>query len=197
MRDIWQYEYACRASGYDSICGVDEAGRGALCGPVVAAAVVLPYDCAIDGIRDSKQLTPRQRQRLYYVITDMAVSYAVGIVPHDTIDGVNILGATLLAMDAAVGALWPAPDYCLIDGNRSHIQLPHNCITKGDNLSISIMAASVVAKVTRDHIMLAYDSLYPQYGLARHKGYPTPQHYAALAQYGASPIHRRTFRLTS
>ena len=190
------FELACQRSGYKRIAGIDEAGRGALAGPVIAAAVILPMRCDIKGLKDSKQLSPKQRARLFDEIHDVAVSVGVGAADHQVIDRSNVLQATLLAMQEAVEELTPQPDYLLVDGlNLPAIGIVGEAIPKGDNRSYSIAAASIIAKTTRDRLMIEADRSYPNYGFPKHKGYPTPQHRQAIAQFGASEIHRRTFKL--
>ena len=190
------FELACQRNGYKQIAGIDEAGRGALAGPVIAAAVVLPIDCSIKGLRDSKLLTPKQRTHLFDEIHDVAVSIGIGAVNHRGIDRFNILEATLLAMREAVEKLRPPPDYLLVDGlDLPEVDIAGEAIPKGDSQSYSIAAASVIAKITRDRRMVELDRAYPNYGFSRHKGYPTSQHRQAIAQFGASEIHRRTFKL--
>ena len=190
------FELACQQSGYEQIAGIDEAGRGALAGPVIAAAVILPIDCHIKGLRDSKQLSPKQRAHLFDEIHNVAVSVGIGSIDHRGIDRLNILQATLLAMQKAVEKLTPSPDYLLVDGlNLPEIDIVGEAIPKGDSKSYSIAAASVIAKITRDQRMVELDRTYPNYGFSRHKGYPTSQHRQAIAQFGASEIHRHTFKL--
>ncbi|MYF99893.1 ribonuclease HII [Candidatus Poribacteria bacterium] len=190
------FERACSEKGYTRIAGIDEAGRGALAGPVVAAAVILPYGCQIDNLKDSKQLTPRQRSSLFDEIYNLAVSVSIGSADNNLIDHINILQATLHAMKVAVKQLTPKPDFLLVDGNKlPDIDIPAEAIPKGDNLSISIAAASVIAKTTRDRLMIEFHQEYPNYGFQQHKGYPTVQHRQAIAQFGVSPIHRKTFKL--
>ena len=175
--------------------GVDEAGRGPLAGPVVAAAVVLPDDCKIEGLDDSKKLSHSKREKILEEIKSIAISYAVGIVEPDEIDRINILRAALLAMEISVKQLTTKPDYLLIDGNqKTSLLLMQETIVKGDSKSCSIAAASILAKVTRDSIMEEYHSIYPEYNFKGHKGYPTKEHYQALREYGPCPIHRKTFR---
>lgn len=175
--------------------GVDEAGRGPLAGPVVAAAVVLPDDCKIDGLDDSKKLSPSKRKKLFEEIKLVAISYAVGIVEPEEIDKINILQAALLAMEISVKKLTTKPDYLLIDGNqKTSLLLIQETIVKGDSKSCSIAAASILAKVTRDTIMEEYHLTYPEYNFKDHKGYPTKEHYQAIKEYGPCPIHRKTFR---
>ncbi|MCZ6556033.1 MAG: ribonuclease HII, partial [Candidatus Dadabacteria bacterium] len=171
--------------------GVDEAGRGPLAGPVVAAAVVLPDDCKIEGLDDSKKLSHSKRKKILEEIKLIAISYAVGIVEPDEIDRINILRAALLAMEISVKQLTTKPDYLLIDGNqKTSLLLMQETIVKGDSKSCSIAAASILAKVTRDTIMEEYHSIYPEYNFKGHKGYPTKEHYQALREYGPCPIHR-------
>lgn len=190
------FELACQQNGYKQIAGIDEAGRGALAGPVIAAAVILPINCSIKGVRDSKQLSPTQRARLFDEIHDVAVSVGVGASDHRVIDRLNILEATLLAMQNAVEKLTPSPDYVLVDGlDLPEVGVVGEAIPKGDSKSYSIAAASIIAKITRDRLMVELDRTYPNYGFSQHKGYPTPQHRQAIAQFGASDIHRRTFKL--
>jgi ribonuclease HII len=192
-----EYENRARAAGFSAIAGIDEAGRGPLAGPVVAAAVILPEACFLYGLNDSKKLTPKARERLYEQITQNAVAWGTGSAEPDEIDEINILNAAKRSMARAVAALDLRPDCLLIDAiTIPGISIPQYPIIKGDALSVSIAAASVVAKVTRDRIMEAYDARYPEYGFAKHKGYGTREHYAALVKYGASPIHRLSFRLS-
>jgi ribonuclease HII len=193
--DLWAYEKKASAEGFSAIAGIDEAGRGPLAGPVVSAAVILPANQPIPGIDDSKKLSPAKRNRLYEDVYAHAVSIGVGIVDPQEIDRINILQASLLSMAISAANLKPQPDCLLIDGTfRIHSKLPQETIPKGDALSISIAAASIVAKVTRDRIMERYDLDYPQYGFSKHKGYPTKVHKAAIRQFGTSPIHRRSFK---
>ncbi len=188
-------EARLRAAGYRYIAGVDEAGRGCLAGPVVAAAVVLPPTCVIAGIDDSKRLSARRRETLDLAIRAAALTVGFGVIQEEIIDAINILQATFLAMRHAIEALNPPPDFVLIDGNRSPgCSTPHRVIPSGDRLCFSISAASILAKVARDRIMQAYDRALPQYGFGRHKGYGTRDHLLAIAQYGATPLHRKSFR---
>jgi ribonuclease HII len=186
-----------RLKGPALLAGVDEAGRGPLAGPVVAAAVLMPADCRIDGVNDSKRLNAPVRERLCEEIKGRALSFGVGIVGHEEIDELNILNATFLAMSKAIAALVPHPDHLLIDGNRfkdtGGAGIPFTTLVGGDGRCFSIAAASIIAKVTRDHIMLRMEELYPGYGFGQHKGYPTQQHRAAIHRLGFSPIHRRSF----
>jgi ribonuclease HII len=193
--DLRAYEHQAARCGYRRIAGIDEAGRGPLAGPVIAAAVVLPPDFFHPQVLDSKKLTVSRRDRMYEVIYQEAVTIGIGIVDAVAIDKLNILQASLLAMSIAVENLAPQPDHLLIDGPFPiKAQQPQKPIPKGDALSISIAAASIVAKVTRDRMMDVYDWQYPQFGFARHKGYPTQDHREAIRIYGCSPIHRRTFK---
>jgi ribonuclease HII len=189
-----KYEKAARAQGATCIAGVDEVGRGALFGPVVAAAVILPPDTRIRGLRDSKQLLREDRERLAGVVERKAVAIAIEEINSETIDRVNIYQATRLAMTAAVSKLTISPDHLLIDAMRLDLECAQTSIIYGDSLSISIAAASVIAKVYRDRRMRELDEIYPQYGLASHKGYSTPEHLAALEKHGPCPLHRKTFR---
>ena len=189
-----RYERAARASGAKVIAGVDEVGRGALFGPVVAAAVILPEGCRIQGLRDSKQLLPEERERLARIVARKALAMAIVEVDSATIDHINIYQATRLAMTMAVTRLALAPDHLLIDAMRLDHICAQTSIIYGDSLSISIAAASVLAKVYRDNQMRQLDRDYPMYGLAAHKGYSTPEHKLALVAHGPSPLHRRSFR---
>ena len=192
---LWIFEnLACR-SGFRSVAGIDEAGRGPLAGPVVAAAVILPQGAELPGLTDSKKLSAPKREHLFGLICDSALAVGVGVVDHDCVDRVNILQATLLAMKEAVGRLAVPPDYLLIDGiSPIPLNLTQKTIKKGDSASISIAAASIVAKVTRDRLMVDYDRQFPGYGFAEHKGYGCASHLTAIAELGPSPIHRKTFR---
>lgn len=193
--DFWALEKMARAQGHTRIAGIDEAGRGPLAGPVVSASVILPPDASIPDINDSKQLSAAKRSTLYPLIYARAVSIGVGIVDAAEIDRINILQASLLSMAMATDNLHPPPDCLLIDGRfRIPSQLPQQPVPKGDSLSISIAAASIVAKVTRDRLMERYDLDYPEYGFARHKGYPTRAHREAIRKHGCCPIHRRSFK---
>lgn len=186
--------YEKKYSGYEAICGIDEAGRGPLAGPVVAGAVILPKDCSILYLNDSKQLTEKRREELYDVIMERAVAVGVGIVGPQRIDEINILQATYEAMRQAVEKLVVTPDLLLNDAvSIPNLPMPQVPIIKGDAKSLSIAAASVIAKVTRDRLMIAYDKRMPQYGFASNKGYGSKMHQEALKQYGPSPIHRKTF----
>ena len=187
--DLWLYEKEAFTDGFQLVCGVDEAGRGPLAGPVCAAAVILPPELVIPGLNDSKKLTDKKRRELCSVITAEAVSYGIAFASEQEIDEINILQATFLAMERAMAQLAPPPELALIDGNRSKdFGLPIRTIVKGDSLSASIAAASILAKVTRDRLMEQYDEQYPQYGFAVHKGYGTKRHYAALREYGVAAV---------
>lgn len=191
----WEWELRLRQEGWKVIAGVDEAGRGPLAGPVVAAAVVLPHQAELDGLRDSKCLRKEQRDRLYAGIVETAECWAVAAVEADEIDRVNILRATHLAMARALARLSLSPCGALVDGLPvKGLPYPHRAIVKGDACCTSIAAASILAKVTRDRHMLELEERFPGYGFARHKGYPTPEHLAALRELGPSPCHRRSFR---
>lgn len=188
----WGYER--QFPEYTSICGVDEAGRGPLAGPVVAAAVILPVDCVIDGLDDSKKLSPKKRETMFGEICEKAVAYGIAYTDHTRIDEINILQATFLAMRRAVEALQLPADYALVDGNRIQgLPIPAETIIGGDGKVLSIAAASILAKVTRDRYMRDMAVQYPEYGFEKHKGYGTKAHYAALEQYGICPLHRKTF----
>ncbi|MCD7927969.1 MAG: ribonuclease HII [Oscillospiraceae bacterium] len=191
---LWDIEEELAAQGLQAICGADEAGAGPLAGAVYAAAVILPLGVELEGLNDSKQLTEKKREQLFPLIQEKAVAWAVRRVEAEEIDEINILQARLKAMELSIQALDPPADFALIDGNRDKgISCPHKTVVKGDSKSANIAAASILAKVSRDHYMLEMDRLYPQYGFARHKGYPTKAHYQALAQFGPCPIHRKTF----
>ena len=191
----YEYEKAAVTSGFNIICGVDEAGRGPLAGPVCAAAVILPTDTVIEGLDDSKKLSEKKRERLYDEITEKAVAYCVAYGTLEEIESVNILEATFLAMNRAIEGLSVKPDFALVDGNRvpKGIKIPCATVVKGDSKSMSVAAASILAKVTRDRLMLTYDEKYPQYNFKKHKGYGTKEHTELLKQYGPSPIHRLSF----
>ncbi len=192
---MWDFEHKAKTCGYRVVAGVDEAGRGPLAGPVVSAAVILPDDFDLNGINDSKKLSEKQRRFLFPLIQTQALAVGVGSASHEEIDQINILQASLLSMRRAVDNLSITPDYLLIDGkftiDHPVDQLP---VIKGDSKSISIAAASIVAKVTRDQMMEALHHTYPMYHFIQHKGYPTKAHKAAICRYGPSPVHRRTFR---
>jgi ribonuclease HII len=192
--DLWELQRQYAAQGYHTICGVDEAGRGPLAGPVCAAAVILPEGFEIPGLNDSKQLTDKKRRELYPIIMSEAISYGIAFVDEKIIDRDNILNATFQAMGAAIRQLYVKPDLALIDGNRvTDFGVEAIPIVKGDARVASIAAASILAKVARDQYMEAIDAVYPEYGFGVHKGYGTKRHYAALTEYGMCPIHRRTF----
>ena len=194
MSELWKYEHACAEQGYNIICGIDEAGRGPLAGPVCAAAVILPMDLEIEGLNDSKKLSEKRREALYDIIIDKAIAYGIGFASEEEIDEINILQATFLAMRRAADQLSVKPDMVLVDGNREpELEFPVKTIVKGDSLSANIAAASILAKVTRDRLMVKLDEEFPQYGFAVHKGYGTKAHYAALSEHGMCPSHRRTF----
>jgi ribonuclease HII len=189
------YETQARRQGYKLIAGVDEVGRGPLAGPVVAAAVILPDDPNLPGINDSKKLSPAKRLKLFAQIREQALTIGVGAVKENVIDKINILQATHLAMCRAIARLNPKPDYLVIDAIKlPQLNIPQQAITRGDALSISIAAASIMAKVIRDELMCQLAKHYPQYHFEQHKGYGTPIHLAALRQYGPCPIHRLSFR---
>ncbi len=180
--------------GFTSVCGVDEAGRGPLCGPVCAAACILPSGLYLEGLNDSKKLTPKRRDKLFDEICANAVAYSIATASVEEINNLNILEATLLAMRRAIDGLSVKADYALIDGNVCRgFATPAQCVIHGDAISPSIAAASILAKVTRDRLCDELDREYPQYGIAKHKGYGTKQHMDALRQYGPSPIHRTQF----
>ena len=198
MTDMWHYEREALEQGHALVCGCDEAGAGPLAGPVYAAAIILPLGVEIEGLDDSKKLTEKKREALFPVIQEKALAWAVARVEAAEIDETDILSARMKAMQVAMDQLSLRPDFALIDGNRDHgrsfaLTTPHRCIVKGDSLSASIAAASILAKVSRDRFMVEQDRLYPGYGFARHKGYGTAQHREAIARLGPCPIHRRTF----
>lgn len=188
-------ENEAKLNGFKLVCGVDEAGRGPLAGPVCAAAVILPEDVEIEGLNDSKKLTEKKREALLPIIKEKAIAWSVAFASVDEIEDVNILNATYLAMNRAIEGLSVKPDYALIDGNRvpDGITVPCETVIKGDALSCSIAAASIIAKVTRDRLMDEYDKEYPQYGFIKHKGYGTAAHYKAVNEFGLCPIHRPSF----
>ncbi len=190
----YSIENEYKARGYNIICGIDEAGRGPLAGPVYAAAVILPPDCVIDGLNDSKKLTEKKREKLFDEIKEKALAYGIASADEKEIDEINILNATFLAMKRAVDSLSVKPDLALVDGNQKpHTGIEEVTVVKGDAKSMSIAAASVLAKVSRDRFMLETAKKYPQYEFERHKGYGTKLHYEKIAQYGVCEIHRRTF----
>ena len=189
------YEDKARSAGFSSVCGVDEAGAGPLMGPVYAAAVILPEGCEIEGLNDSKKMTEKKREALFDEICEKALAYRIIFVGPEVIDRENILNATMGGMQQAVEELDIVPNLVLVDGNRTPagLQIPAQPVVKGDATSASIGAASVLAKVSRDRYMLELDKQYPQYQLAKHKGYPTKLHYELIAQYGIQPFYRRSF----
>ena len=190
----YSIENEYREKGFNIICGVDEAGRGPLAGPVYAAAVILPSDCVIEGLNDSKKLTEKKREALFDEIKEKALAYGIASADEKEIDEINILNATFLAMKRAIASLSVKPDLALIDGNQKpHTDIEEVTVIKGDAKSMSIAAASVLAKVSRDRFMLEVAEKYPQYEFERHKGYGTKLHYEKIAQYGVCDIHRRTF----
>lgn len=192
---MWHYENQVRKQGYNLITGIDEAGRGPLAGPVAAASVILPADCQIQGLNDSKKLSARRRNQLFEVILEKAVAIGIGMVFERVIDKVNILQATKIAMTDSVSSLECTPDFLLIDGNQKiNSKIPQLTIVKGDTLSASIQAASIIAKVTRDRMMVHYHRDYPQYGFSKHKGYGTRDHLASIRKFGPCKIHRKTFK---
>lgn len=194
MTDLWELERACWARGIGLVCGADEAGAGPLAGAVYAGAVILPPELTIEGLNDSKQVTPKKRDSLFDIIREKAITWAVAWADEKEIDAINILNARMLAMDRAIKKLNPAPEYALIDGNRCKgIGLACETVVKGDSRSASIAAASILAKVSRDRYMEEMAARYPEYGFERHKGYPTRLHYELLRKYGPCEIHRRTF----
>lgn len=193
-KDWLLYEKEARNNGYNVVCGVDEAGRGPLAGPVFAAAVILPQGLAIEGIDDSKKLSEKKREALYDEIKSLAVAFNVAFATEKEIDEVNILNATFLAMKRAVGGLSLRPDLVLVDGNRApDLELPTKTIVKGDSLSVSIAAASILAKVERDRLMEKLSEKYPSYGLEKHKGYGTKMHVEAIKRHGPAEVHRKSF----
>jgi len=193
--DTLFYESLVRKAGYRLIAGVDEAGRGPLAGPVVAAAVIFPEGLVLEGVRDSKEMTENAREKAFPLIHEKALSVGVGVISAEDIDKINILQASLQAMKQAIVSLDPRPDFCLVDGiHPVPVPIPYRCLKKGDRLSHSISAASIVAKVYRDRIMCSFHEKFPVYGFSENKGYGTAQHLAALREQGACPIHRMTFR---
>ena len=190
----FEYEDKHYDEGFVAVCGCDEAGRGPLCGPVFAAAVILPRGEIIEGLNDSKKLTEKKREALFDVICERAVAYAIAEASPEEIDEINILNASMLAMRRAVEALSVKADFALIDGNHSRgFNIPTEAVVKGDAKSASIAAASVLAKVTRDRQCVELDKLYPEYGIAKHKGYPTKDHMDAVREHGVAPIYRKSF----
>ena len=192
--DLWEIERELHAEGIGLICGVDEAGRGPLAGPVCAAAVILPPETELPGLNDSKKLSEKKREQLFPEIQQIALAWSVAFASVEEIEERNILGATMLAMNRAIAGLSLTPDLALIDGNRNkEIEVPSRCVVHGDARCASIAAASILAKVSRDHLMLELAREYPQYGFEKHKGYGTMAHYAALREYGPCPAHRPSF----
>ena len=190
----FEFENKKYQEGYTAVCGVDEAGRGPLCGPVVAAAVILPQGLIIEGLNDSKKLSEKKREKLYDIIIEKAIAYGIAEASPAEIDELNILNASQLAMRRAVDKLSLKADFALIDGNCSRgFSIPTETVVKGDSKSYSIAAASILAKVTRDRGCIELDKEYPMYNIAKHKGYPTKEHMDAVRQYGPSPIYRKTF----
>lgn len=190
----YSFEIAAMDKGFKTVCGVDEAGRGPLAGPVYAAAVILPVGLEIPGLNDSKKLSEKKREELFDIIKEKAISYSVGIATEKEIDDINILNATFLAMKRAVDGLEFRPDYAIIDGNREpHTGIQEETVVKGDGKVMSVAAASILAKVSRDRFMLEMAKEYPQYQFEKHKGYGTKLHYEMIEKYGVTPIHRRTF----
>ena len=192
--DWLKYENEALSKGYNNICGVDEAGRGPLAGPVCAAAVILHKGEIIEGVNDSKKLTEKKREALYDVIKEKAVAYSIAFASVEEIEEMNILNATMLAMKRAVEGLEVPADYAMIDGNKiPDLNIPAECVVKGDANSMSIAAASILAKVTRDRLCAEYETEYPQYGFAKHKGYGTKLHREMILKYGPCKIHRMSF----
>ena len=190
----FEYEEKRYAEGFTAVCGCDEAGRGPLCGPVVAAAVILPFGEIIEGLNDSKKLSEKKREALFDIIKEKAVAYCIAEASAEEIDEINILNASMLAMRRAVEGLAVKADFALIDGNCSRgFNIPTETVVKGDSKSYSIAAASILAKVTRDRGCTKLDKEYPEYNIAKHKGYPTKEHMDAVRKYGPSPIHRKSF----
>lgn len=190
----YSYELAAMNKGFKTVCGVDEAGRGPLAGPVYAAAVILPVGAEIYGLNDSKKLSEKKREEFFDIINDIAVSVSVGIATEKEIDEINILNATFLAMKRAIDGLEIPADYAIIDGNRApHSNIAEETIVKGDGKVMSVAAASIIAKVSRDRFMLKMAEQYPEYQFEKHKGYGTRLHYEMIEKYGVSPIHRRSF----
>lgn len=194
MTELWELENEIYAEGFELICGVDEAGRGPLAGPVCAAAVILPRDIEISGLNDSKKLSEKKRDALFDEICEKAITYGIAFATVEEIESINILNAAMLAMNRAIAKLEPQPELALIDGNRnSAINIPSRCVIKGDGKCADIAAASILAKVTRDRYMLDMAEKYPQYHFDKHKGYGTKLHYEALREYGPCEIHRPSF----
>ena len=195
LKQLKEYENQLRSKGFEFICGIDEAGRGPLVGPVVVASVIMPADSIIEGVNDSKKVSEKKREKLYDLILEEAISYGVGIIGQDEIDDINILNATKKSLTMSLKELDKKPDLIILDA-LTHIDklgIPYESIIKGDAKSYSIAAASIIAKVTRDRIMREWDKVYPQYGFATHKGYGTAAHIKAIKEYGPCPLHRKTF----
>ncbi len=194
MTEFWKYEAEIKEQGFVRICGVDEAGRGPLAGPVYAAAVILPFGETIDGLNDSKKLSEKKREALFDIIIEKAVGYGIACAEVEEIEEINILNASFLAMRRAIEQINPMPDFAMIDGNMvRNIPISAKSVVKGDSLSASIAAASILAKVSRDRLLKEYDEKYPQYGFSKHKGYPTKAHYEAIDKFGPCPVHRLSF----
>ncbi len=194
MIDWYEYQRKAEEKGFFAVCGIDEAGRGPLAGPVCAATVIMPLGLEIDGLNDSKKLSEVKREALFDVVKEMALSYGIGWASEQEIDEYNILQATFLAMRRAVEAMPVCADYALVDGNRMPpLAIPGETIVKGDSKCACIAAASILAKVSRDRLLREWDTQYPEYGFAKHKGYGTKAHYEAINKYGILPVHRRSF----
>ncbi len=194
MPEWTEYETLAADEGFKTVCGIDEAGRGPLAGPVYAAAVILPAGCVIDGLNDSKKLSEKKREQLFGIITEKAIAYGIAWADEKEIDKINILQATYLAMKRAVDTLGVIPDLALVDGNGlPPLDVPVRAIVKGDATCMSIAAASILAKVSRDRFMMELDKQYPDYQFIKHKGYGTPLHYEMIRNYGVSPVHRKSF----
>jgi len=194
LKNMLLIEESLYDEGYEYICGVDEAGRGPLCGPVVASAVILPKHGCIEGVNDSKKISEKKREKLYDDIMKGAIAVGIGISDVDVIEKVNILNATKIAMKKAIESLSIKPDYVLIDGNQKiDIDILQETVVSGDAKSESIASASIIAKVTRDRMLRKFDEMYPEYGFAKHKGYGTKAHIEAIKKYGLTPIHRKSF----
>ena len=192
--DWFAWERRAQEQGLGPVCGIDEAGRGPLAGPVCAAAVILPLDCHIDGLNDCKKLTEKKREALFPLIQEKALAWGIGWASAEEIDAINILQATFLAMKRAVEQLGVQPGWALVDGNRMPpLDIPGETVVKGDAQCASIAAASILAKVSRDRLLEEWDTLYPEYGFAKHKGYGTKAHYDAILRHGVLPIHRKSF----
>lgn len=192
--DWFAWERRAQEQGLGPVCGIDEAGRGPLAGPVCAAAVILPLDCHINGLNDSKKLTEKKREALFPLIQEKALAWGIGWASAEEIDAINILQATFLAMKRAVEQLSVQPGWALVDGNRMPpLDIPGETVVKGDAQCASIAAASILAKVSRDRLLEEWDTLYPEYGFAKHKGYGTKAHYDAILRHGVLPIHRKSF----